>query len=596
MKKKDLLSQISYVESLLNDFSFEALSSEEARQLKNSFENFKSHLTEKISGKEVLTSAKVASKQTASSQYREKRLEKNANTVAAQWVAHVSHEIRTPLNGIIGFTDILKEEDLNEKQLERVSAIESASYSLMEIINELLEFSKLSAGLETFESVHFNFYALIQDVTYLCNTLILQEKVKLEIAIDSNIPKVLVGDPAKLSQVLLNLLGNAIKFVEEGEIRLNTVLKTTNDSELLLEFVVADDGIGIAEEELPFIFDSYRQAGAHTGSKNGGTGLGLSIVQQIIINQGGDIAVSSHLGEGTTFQFTLPYSIGDESMLAKKNQDKDYLREGAKLVSGSEILVFEDNLLNQRLIKQRLKKWGCITYVTDDYLDGMRLLEKHQIDVVLMDLRMPKMNGFEIANHIRKHKDSVIRQIPIIALTADFTIRDKEKSALNGINDYVLKPYSPDELLLKLLKNKNNMKKENSTEEIILTQVDTSNNSDDFDLQSIFKDCMQDFDLLGELIRLYKQNAMEFIGAARIHLEQQNFKELEFALHKIKSGLAMMKTKSLHAIVSEMHTSCKTEKDIKHIKFLYQCFLEEYPKVEKQIDASLEQLKDNRTY
>ncbi len=592
MKSKDLLSQITQVENLLNEFSFDELSSHEATQLKKTFDNFKCQLEDKLQAIDV--PAKKEKKTPLSSTITQPpRKHNKPDNKEAMLVAHVSHEIRTPLNGIIGFADLLKEDALTSQQLERVNAIQTASYSLMEVINELLEFSKLSAQMEPFEAVHFNFYSLVRDVLYLCNTLIVSEQVALEVDIDAAIPEVLIGDPAKLSQVLLNLLGNAIKFVEKGEIRLTIVPKREKKGEWLLAFTVADSGIGISETQLPYIFESYRQVGENTKEKFGGTGLGLSIVKQIIENLGGDIRVSSTLGVGTTFNFLLPYMVGDASKLPKKLTNQQYLQEGAKLLKGTQILVFEDNTLNQRLIEQRLRKWGCVVHVTDNGAYGLHLLEEHDIDLVLLDLRMPGMDGFEVASHIRNNAITRIRELPVVALTADFTIQDKKKSTEFGIDDYLLKPYSPDELLLKLIKNKNTMEKVMTDHQMALKAPEgiDSNETSAFNLDAILIDCTGEVGLLEELVRLYKQNALEFMGAAKLYLQQEDFKSLEFVLHKIKSGLAMMQTHSLFSIVSQMHSTCKTNKDLKHLHFLFDCFLEEYPIVENKIDTALEHLK-----
>ncbi len=592
MKSKDLLSRITQVEHLLNEFSFDELSSHEATQLKKTFDNFKCQLEQK------LQTAAIPSKTTKKTPLAAKvdqpaGATNKSDNKEAMLVAHVSHEIRTPLNGIIGFADLLKEDALTSQQLERVNAIQTASYSLMEVINELLEFSKLSAQMEPFEAVHFNFFSLVRDVLYLCNTLIVSDQVALEVDIDAAIPEVLIGDPAKLSQILLNLLGNAIKFVEKGEIRLTIVPKREKNGEWLLDFTVADSGIGISDAQLPFIFESYRQVGENTKEKFGGTGLGLSIVKQIIENLGGDIQVASTLGEGTTFNFQLLYRVGDAAKLTERRTDQQYLLEGTKLLKGTQILVFEDNTLNQRLIEQRLRKWGCIVHVTDNGSYGLHLLEEHAIELVLLDLRMPGMDGFEVASHIRNNPNARIKEVPVVALTADFTIQDKKKSNEFGIDDYLLKPYSPDELLLKLIKNKNTMDNLAPNDGITLNPsiTETSKTAEGFNLDAILADCMGEVGLLEELVRLYKQNALEFMGAAKLHLQQGDFKSLEFVLHKIKSGLAMMQTHGLFSIVSQMHSCSKTNKDLKHLNFLFSCFLEEYPVVEAKIDKELKRLK-----
>ncbi len=591
MKPKELLSKLSNVESLLNEFSFEELNSEQAKALKRSLEAFKIQLQETIEGKVVLDhNAHDFTSSAKSKVYQQK--DSNPNKPENLLVANVSHELRTPLNGIIGFTDLLKEDELTEIQQERVDAIQSASYSLMGIINELLEYSKLSAGLEKFENVDFNFYRLVRDVVYLCNTLIVQKNVSLELVIDPAIPKVLRGDPAKLSQVLLNLLGNAIKFVDEGHIDLNILFKKKEESEFHIEFTIADNGIGIEKEHLPFIFDSFRQGAANTNKSYGGTGLGLSIVKQIITNLNGDISVASNLGKGTTFTFFLPFAEGDKTKIRKNNTAKDHLRDAAKLIKGSRILVFEDNPLNQRLIEERLKNWGCTVFVTDNGKFGIGLLEKQDIDIVLMDLRMPGMNGFEVSECIRKHKTKAISQTPIIALTADFTVRDKKNSELHGINDFILKPYSPDELLLKLIKNKNTLESKTDSLEPTLIGFSTKDTeSDVFSLDHIFKDCLEKIELVEELVRLYKQNVLEFIGEVKHHLQQKDFDALDFSLHKMKSGLAMMRTYELNSIVMQMDKCCNSDKDLKHMNFLFDCFVAEYADTEVAMDLELERLK-----
>ncbi len=466
---------------------------------------------------------------------------------------------------------------------------------MLDIINELLEYSKLSAGLEYFESVDFNFYSIVRDVMYLCNTLIVDKNVKLEVDLDTSIPEILVGDPSKLSQILLNVLGNAIKFVEKGDIHLKIMQHEQSGDQFVLEFDITDTGIGISEDNLKHIFDSFKQAELGTYATYGGSGLGLSIVKQIIEKLDGQITVESDLGIGTTFKFTLPYKKGNDTKILKGKINPNELEGSSELVKGMRILVFEDNILNQKLIEQRLRIWGCITYITDNPLNGLAILENKRVDIVLMDLRMPKMDGFEVTKRIRKSKNGYVREIPIIALTADFTIKDKDQCNANGINDYILKPYSPDELLSKLLKNKNNMETIHAIESnIISPRTNKIDKSPKIDLAIILEECMGEVGLLEELVTLYKQNALEFIGQVKLHLKNTDFNQLEFATHKIKAGLAMMQTFSLHKIVEQMHKICQTEKDIKYLEFLYDCFLMEYPIVEKAINMELENIRRNR--
>lgn len=594
MSPKDLLSQLTRLEHTLNDFSFEELTAAEASHLKKSFQTFRVSLENKIftPSSSIVSTTDIDIQEGSTT---ENSIKKDIESPSADMlVAKVSHEIRTPLNGIIGFTDLLKEDELTGKQLERVNAIQTASYSLLEIINELLEYSKLSAGLEKFESVDFNLNSIVDNVMYLCDTLITGKNIELITSIDKDIPKGLIGDPSKLSQILLNLVGNAVKFVEEGSIILSIELKKQRGNQLFLAFSIADTGIGISENNLEHIFDSYKQAEYDTQAKYGGSGLGLSIVKQIIDNLGGDISVNSKLGEGTTFRFMLPFQKGSIENIIEIASASGITNEDLKEVKGMQILVFEDNLINQKLIAQRLKSWSCQTYVTDNALYGLNLLETNQIDMVLMDLKMPDMNGFEVTQLIRNSRIKSVNEIPIIAVSADFSHQDREKCLQNKINDFILKPYSPDELLTKLVKNKNRMKTTLTFEsKTINPSIEVYADATKINLSMILEDCLGEMPLLEELVMLYKQNALEFIGIVKRNFDNEGLEEIAFAAHKIKSGLAMMQSKSLYTIVEQIQKICKTNGDRKHLSFLLNCFVEEYPLVENAIDEQIKALKNN---
>lgn len=588
LNPKNLLSSLEHMESMLNNFSFEELSTSEASHLKKSFQTFKDNLEKRVFGEPCSVAVEVQKESGNGS------LEGNSEPSPNMLIAKVSHEIRTPLNGIVGFTDLLKEEGLTSGQLEKVNAIQSASYSLLEIINELLEYSKLSAGVEDFNTIDFNFHNVIKDVTYLCKTLITDKKVTLKTDIDPDIPKILVGDPSKLSQILLNLLGNAIKFVEQGSIQLTIQTKQRLKDQIFLEFSIADTGIGIPESKLANIFDAFKQATDFTFLKYGGSGLGLSIVKQLIENLGGKISVSSTVGVGTTFKFDIPYTIGDRKRLGQTQRPVIKTENVQHAIRGMRILVFEDNLLNKRLIEERLRAWGCKVFITENAHHGLQILENTTLDAILMDLRMPEMNGFEVTRQIRQNKKAALRDIPIIALTADFSLGDKDKCQKYGINDCILKPYNPDELMLTLLKNKKDGKME-PKEEFEKYVVNIPKGGKRLDLTPLLKDCMGDVDLLQELIELYKRNALEFIGSAKAHIKYGDFEELGLAAHKIKAGLAMMQSHGLHAIIVQIQEACKTEGDVKQLQSLYSCFLDEYPKTELNIDLAFLEIKRTTT-
>ena len=235
------------------------------------------------------------------------------------------------------------------------------------------------------------------------------------------------------------------------------------------------------------------------------------------------------------------------------------------------------------------------THVTENAYYGLELLEKNQIDLVLMDLRMPDMNGFEVTQLIRSHQQERIRLIPIVALTADFTIEDKNKCEAYGIDDYLLKPYSPEILLSKIVKNINRKPIVDDFDRIQDKPSGTQISQETgLDLEPALEDCMGDLDMLRELVALYKQNALEFIGKVKIYLQQEDFTMIRDAAHKIKCGLAMMHTQKLHSLVEEIHDNCKTSCDTNVISSLYKQFVEQYSVVEKEIDSAFEKLESKR--
>lgn len=587
MKAKDLLSQLSAMEQSLSEFSFEELNAKEAAQLKKTFETFKKRLESRIFHPTALPedSDNLAEEMPVEQKKGTKPLD------PTMLIARVSHEIRTPLNGIIGFTDLLKEDsELNSGQLEQVNAIQKASFSLMEIINELLEYSKLSSGLEAVEMVHFNFRNLIGDVAYLCETLVSVKNVNINVAIDEAIPMTLLGDPSKLSQVLLNLMGNAIKFVEKGKIDLSITAGRPQDDRTILTFTIADTGIGISKENLERIFDSFRQAEVNTHLKYGGSGLGLSIVKQIIELLGGHIQVSSELGVGTTFEFSMPFKLGDDTQITGPKEVDAQANDQKDLVKGMPILIFEDNPLNQRLIEQRLNAWGCKPFITDNAQYGLHILANHKIDLVFMDLKMPGMNGFEITELIRSFEKPDARPIPIVALSADFSRLDKEACLKSGMDGFILKPYTPNELLETLLTYKNDGNVTFSIPSRSIAPEVTEHENGKLDLSGLWDDCMGQKELMQELVRLYKSNVLEFIGKVRMHLHEEDSELIAFAAHKIKPGLKMLKSKGLLDIVEQIQKSCAADADVKHLKFLYESFINAYPKVEHAIDEALNEL------
>ncbi|NKI32278.1 ATP-binding protein [Croceivirga thetidis] len=574
MEITELQLQLNQLGREIEQISSDTVDGTQIDQLKLRFEVFKEKLENNINFPDV----------ELSESQQEIALNK-AHQEANNLVANVSHEIRTPLNGIIGFVDLLQETTLNPTQEEIVNALNSASSSLMNIINELLEYSKLAAGQEKFERHQFNLKNLISELQFLSETLIIGKDIQFDIEIEDSIPEKLIGDPSRLSQVLLNLLGNSIKFVDSGRIELAVYLNSIQNNKAILDFVVRDTGIGIAQEELVNIFNTYHQV-PQNSKKFGGTGLGLSIVKQIVEKMGGSISVESILGVGTSFQFNLPFETVFEFEHEIVNTELN--DSSSSDIKGKKVLVFEDNTLNQRLFKNQLENWGCEIAIVDNGLDGLKLLEKNNFDILLMDLRMPVLNGFEISRKIRENDLRNINSIPILAISADFTIADKEKSAEVGINDFLMKPYESAALKEKIAHLV--VKKQTTIDDKIAIENNPAE-PNLIDLEPLKQECLGQVSLLEELVSLFKKNILEFIGETRIHLQSGNFQGVDFACHKVKSCLGMVKAHHLTEITTKMTTISKEGQDIETISFLFDEFIELYPKTEDKLDLEFNKLK-----
>ena len=356
----------------------------------------------------------------------------NAVKSKQQFLSNMSHEIRTPMNAIIGFTKVVLKTNLNEKQKEYLSAIKLSGDALIVLINDILDLAKVDSGKMTFEQVPFKLAASISAMLHVFETKIQEKNLELVTEYDSNIPKVLLGDPIRLHQIILNLVSNAIKFTSNGKITVNVHLLDEDKESATVEFAISDTGIGIEESKINNIFDNFQQATSGTSRLYGGTGLGLAIVKQLVEPQGGTVSVKSKIDEGSTFSFTLRFK--------KTNADAQLETEIVELeteIKNIKILVVEDMPLNQLLMKTLLDDFGFERDIADNGKIAIEKLQNESYDIILMDLQMPVMNGFEATEYIR---NTMNLTIPIIALTADVTTVDLEKCKAVGMNDYIAKP------------------------------------------------------------------------------------------------------------------------------------------------------------
>ncbi|RMF00755.1 MAG: response regulator, partial [Bacteroidetes bacterium] len=347
----------------------------------------------------------------------------------------MSHEIRTPLQAIIGFTSLLAKEKLTDKQLEYVDGIDTASHNLLAIVNDILDVSKIEAGMIRLEKIPFSLTGLLHSVMQLFEPVARKRGLELHLQFEQLLPDHLLGDPTRLTQILVNLVSNAIKFTNEGKITI-VVGGQRTEQQLNLSIAVKDTGIGIASERLPYIFDRFEQADNKVTRIYGGSGLGLFISRQLVELQGGHIGVSSEPGRGSTFFLEIPYTITSAEARRQLPSAKELMP-----IAGSfqdiKILLVEDSLMNQRVVSTFLEEWGVQYDIAENGKVAIYKLENNQYDLVLMDVQMPEMDGYSATEYIRENLNL---QIPIIAMTAHAMAGEREKALSYGMNDYIAKP------------------------------------------------------------------------------------------------------------------------------------------------------------
>jgi signal transduction histidine kinase/PleD family two-component response regulator len=374
-----------------------------------------------------------------------------ARKTQEQFLANMSHEIRTPMNGVIGMTQLLSATNLNADQKEFVENIQQSTGNLMAIINDILDLTKIVAGKITLVQKDYLFNDLITNCIKMNQYRADEKGILLHCNIDKNIPVVLSGDPYRLNQILLNLVSNAIKFTHKGEVNVAINLLEQSAESVALEFLVSDTGIGIAADKIDSVFERFMQVSGDSTRKYGGTGLGLTITKQLIQLLGGNITVKSQQHEGSTFTFYLTLLTGKQP--AGENPATGEATEPnlQNALAGIHILLVEDNLINQKVAVKLLENQGAIVEVANHGKEAIELLKDIRTDIILMDIQMPEMDGYEATKIIRYQMPDEISKLPIIAMTASALISDQKKCLFAGMNDYIAKPYQAIDLYKKIL-------------------------------------------------------------------------------------------------------------------------------------------------
>ena len=459
------------------------------------------------------------------------RIAEDAVRAKQQFLSNMSHEIRTPMNAIIGFTKVVLKTELTAKQKEYLTAIKMSGDALIVLINDILDLAKVDAGKMTFEHVPFKMALSISAILHLFEPKIQEKNLTLVKEYDDRIPEVLLGDPVRLHQIILNLVSNAVKFTSEGKIIVSIKLNSEDENNVGVEFIVSDTGIGIPEDKIVKIFENFQQASSGTSRLYGGTGLGLAIVKQLVESQGGTVSVKSTLAKGSSFSFILSFP--------KTKEAAEVLVEPVELASevkNIKVLVVEDIALNQLLMKTLLDDFG---FERDIAANGKIAIEKLQTktyDLILMDLQMPEMNGFEATEYIRTKMNS---NVPIIALTADVTTVDLAKCKAVGMNDYIAKPVDERLLYSKIMA----LVKKPSTLKAQMDAIDHKSDSPAarcINLAYLTQRTKSDPKLMMEMISLYLEQTPALVNTMKESLQNKDWASLQAAVHKMIPSFAIM--------------------------------------------------------
>jgi signal transduction histidine kinase/DNA-binding response OmpR family regulator len=471
-----------------------------------------------------------------------------------QFISNLSHEIRTPLNGVLGMANLLADTNPSPEQLEYINTIKLSANNLIAIIDDLLDYSNIQAGKVKFRNREFIIRDILTQIIQLFKARADEKRIQLSCTFDEDLPEILIGDAVRLRQILLNLTSNALKFTDTGSVNLDVRIISNEDKDIRLLFKVTDTGRGISGDQLETIFESFTKIIDHDSKELiGGTGLGLAIVKQLTELQGGIISVSSSPGNGSVFKVELPYRL--KETLPKRIRSGGSERRPSidqKDLTQVQVLLVEDNKVNQFLAQKLLRKMGFEVSIAGSGKEALTILaEDGACDVILMDVQMPEMNGYELTQVIRKNPDTAIANIPIIALTAYASESEKEKAMQAGMSEYVTKPYSPDDLLTVILKvtakDKGDISEHDEKGDAGVNEGSVRQATDH--LLEMFGGSRSD---VLSLLQMLSAQIPQMIKEIEDHILRSNWPATFQASHKLKSSISLLKISHLSNIIAEI--------------------------------------------
>ncbi|HTF03350.1 MAG TPA: ATP-binding protein [Bacteroidia bacterium] len=480
-----------------------------------------------------------------------KKIAEESMALKEAFLANMSHEIRTPMNAIIGFTNLLLKRDLAGEEKVYVHTIKTSGENLLRIINDVLDVSKMESGMMTFENHAISISEIFSSLQAMLSPKAQEKHLALTFTCMPGVPPSVLGDPTRLTQILVNLAGNAIKFTEKGSVEVTASAISENTEVCEIGFSVKDSGIGIPEDKLQQIFDRFTQAESHTARHYGGTGLGLSIARQLVELQGGKIVVKSAQGIGSVFTFVLPFR---QTLAEVHQRQKQESGTDPRIFASKRILLVEDNPINIKFVQSLFGEYGIKTDLAQNGMEAVSKVREKTYDIVLMDIEMPEMNGYEATTVIR---DELRSTIPILAMTAHAMAGEREKCLQAGMNGYISKPINEELLFSEMFR----LTAGQETAEAPLTNLDY-----------LIRSMKGNKDAIRETIDIFLKHMPADLELLREAVENKDLVMIKRNAHRIKSTVSIAGAAGIAKILGDLEERASS-KDINEIMVLYKALV-----------------------
>jgi signal transduction histidine kinase/DNA-binding response OmpR family regulator len=516
-----------------------------------------------------------------------KEIAEEMTIIKERFMANMSHEIRTPLNAISGFVDQLHQSNINSKQKKQTEIIQKSIQHILNIVNDILDFSKLNAGKLTLSKSGFEMEPLVKQIIESLDPLVAEKHIHISCHIDDTLPKVLIGDAYRLKQILLNIIGNAIKYTnQQGSIHVTVGYRKTAENWYKVEIGVKDTGIGIEKADLDNIFKEFHMAENARWTKSGSTGLGLSITKMLVELYHGTIEIDSKINEGTHVRIQIPFEAGSDVDLSMADPYLNHLN----FIKNKEILIADDEPFNRVLLNNILHKYGAITTDAENGTHVLSLLRNKSFDCILMDIKMPEINGLETSKRIRESKNEEIAHIPIIAVSAAITAENMSFLQSIGVNSFLEKPFKEKDLMNLLYKILGKGQEGSVLQLPKITEQQPLNRSGSFDLSELQRQAGNDQTFIKDMIMTLIESTHKGMQEMETYLEYNEWDKIHLTAHRIASPLKFIFARETYDTIKQLEaeTMENAVRDKDNIIDLFDLFKEQFKKLEQLLQEYVE--------